>query len=93
MGLPNCRLCGDEFTGRGEHGHDTHYNCRRSWEISLSTLAHNLAIGAMLAESFWLGYERRVHDESVGHGDPTDQDWRPGCGKAAPGWTRVPRRG
>ena len=74
--IPDCRLCGNEFTGRGQDPSDTtHWNCQRSIEYSLSCLAANLAIGGALCEAFEQGF----YDVRFG------VDWRPGHALPAAG--------
>ena len=75
-----CSLCGREFTGRGEHGAATHYNCRNAIKHSLDCLASNLRVAAGLEWAFVLGRAVQMAEDIDWH---TDQ-WRPGCGKESP---------
>ncbi len=74
--VSTCCLCGREFTGRGEHGRSTHYNCRLSVGHSMNALARNLATAGALCASYWQGC-RAVGAAMRGC------HWEPGCGKEA----------
>ena len=51
----------------------------------LDTLAHNLAMAGGLCRAYDIGMERMSMIWCRDEIDPV-RDWRPGCGRTAPGW-------